>query len=56
MKKVLLVATMVLVACAFMVQDALAVLDIFDIFADAGANQMILEPSVRPFDFALRLW
>ena len=38
---------------ALVVENALSVVDIFDIFTDAGAYKMILEPAVRPLDIML---
>ena len=45
----------VIVMITFGVKDALGVADIFNIFTDAGTNEMILEPTVRPFDFTFGL-
>ena len=45
----------IIVMVAFVVKNALGVVNIFDIFADAGANQMILKPAVRAFDFSFGL-
>ena len=45
----------VIVMVAFKVQDALSVVDIFDIFSDAGANEVVLKPAIGPFDFAFGL-
>ena len=46
---------LVVVVVAFVVEYALGVIDIFDIFADAGTDQVILKPAVRPFDLAFGL-
>jgi hypothetical protein len=39
----------------FLVEDPLALFDFGDVFSDAGANESILEPSIRAFDFAFGL-
>jgi hypothetical protein len=36
----------------FLIKDSLGVLNIGHIFADAGSDQPVLEPTVRPFNIA----
>ena len=45
----------IVVTVAFIIKNMLGVFDIFDIFADAGADEVILEPAIRPFDLAFGL-
>jgi hypothetical protein len=42
----------VVIAMEFLIKDPLSVLNIGHIFADAGSDQPVLEPTVRPFNFA----
>ncbi len=42
----------VVIAKAFLVQDFLGLLDRGHFFADTGSDKPVLEPAVRPFDFA----
>jgi hypothetical protein len=46
----------VVIVMDFLSKDLLGRLDIRDVFSDTGANQMVLEPMIRPFDFAFGLW
>ena len=46
---------LVVVALTLKVKDPLSVFDLLDIFTDAGADEMVLEPSVRSFDLAFGL-
>ena len=45
----------VVVMVPFVVKDTLGMVDIFDIFVDAGTDQVVLEPAIRPFDLAFGL-
>lgn len=45
----------VVVVVAFVIKDALGVVDLFDIFADAGTDEMILKSAVRLFNLAFSL-
>ena len=42
----------VVISMDFLVQDPLGLLDFGDIFPDAGSDEPVLEPAIRPFDFA----
>ena len=42
----------VVISMEFLVKDFLGVLDFGHVFADTGSDEVVLEPSVRPFDFA----
>jgi hypothetical protein len=45
----------VVIAMEFLIKDPLSVLNIGHIFADAGSDQPVLEPTVGPFNFASSL-
>jgi hypothetical protein len=42
----------VVISMEFLIKDSLGVFNIGYIFADAGSDQTVLEPTVRPFNFA----
>ncbi len=42
----------VVISIEFLVQDPLGLLDLGHFFADAGSDQPVLKPAIRPFDFA----
>jgi hypothetical protein len=42
----------VVISMEFLVKDALGLLDVGYIFADTGSDEPVLEPAVRPFNFA----
>jgi hypothetical protein len=46
----------VVISVDFLFKDLLGRWDIGDIFSDTGSNQMVLEPAIGPFHFALGLW
>jgi hypothetical protein len=41
----------VVISMEFLIKDSLGVFNIGYIFADAGSDQPVLEPTVRSFDF-----
>lgn len=43
---------MVVISMEFLVQDRLGLLDLGHIFADTSSDQPVLEPNIRPFNFA----
>ncbi len=45
----------VVISMDFLSQNLLGRFDVGDIFSDTGSNQMVLEPTIRPFDFAFGL-
>jgi len=45
----------VVVSMDFLAKNLLGRFNIGDIFSDTGSNQMVLEPTVRPFDLAFSL-
>jgi hypothetical protein len=45
----------VVVSMDFLAKNVLGRFNIGDIFSDTGSNQMVLEPTVRPFDLAFSL-
>lgn len=45
----------VIVMIAFRVKNTLGMVNIFDIFTEAGADEVILKPAVGSFDFAFGL-
>jgi len=45
----------VVVSMDFLAKNLLGGLNIGDIFSDTGSDQMVLEPTVRPFDLTFRL-
>mgnify|MGYP001571969835 CR=1 FL=1 len=45
----------VIVMVALGVEDALSMMDIFDIISDAGADEVILKPTIGSFDFTFGL-
>jgi len=42
----------VVISMEFLVKDALGLLDLGHLLADAGSDQTVLEPAIRPFNFA----
>jgi hypothetical protein len=47
---------LVIISVEFMVKDPLSLIDFGDILSDTGSDETILEPTIRSFHFALRLW
>ena len=47
---------MVVIAINFLMQDGTHIVEIGKLFESAGADDPILKPAIRPFDFAFGLW
>jgi hypothetical protein len=47
---------LVVISVEFMVKNPLGVFDFFDVFSDTGADESVLEPTIRSFHFAFGLW
>jgi hypothetical protein len=49
------VKLLVVISVEFKIKNPLGLFDLFDVFSDTGADESVLEPTIRSFDFALGL-